>query len=125
MKPCMICLYKKIETDSAQELWNDMHTLKKTCLSLIKIGRKQFLQHNLTETTTCDPWERGKCIQGLKNQICTTEYFEAYCQLYLPSKNMSSKYMHHCLLQTNPSFPLVKASLVATLDNYRQFNLKR
>merc|ERR1711872_716661 len=43
MKPCMICLYKN-ETDSAQELWNDMHTLKKNLPLSQKIGRKQFLQ---------------------------------------------------------------------------------
>merc|ERR1719394_1281033 len=74
MKPCMICLYKN-ETDSAQELWNDMHTFK-------KIGRKQFLQQKQPHVIR----EReAKCIQGLKNQICTTEYFEAYCQLDLPS----------------------------------------
>jgi hypothetical protein len=59
-----------------------MHTLKKTCLSLKKIGRKQFLQQKQPHVIR----EReAKCIQGLKNQICTTEYFEAYCQLDLPS----------------------------------------
>merc|ERR1712117_456726 len=55
MKPCMVCLYKKIFA---------------------------------TETTTCDPWERGKMYSRLENQICTTEYFEAYCQLDLPSKQI-------------------------------------
>merc|ERR1711974_528060 len=88
-KPCMICLYKKLKRIPLKNSGMICTLLKKTCLSLIKIGRIQFLQHNLTETTTCDPWEKGKRIQGLKNQICTTEYFEAYCQLYLPSKNMS------------------------------------
>merc|ERR1711994_420611 len=82
MKPCMICLYKKNETDSAQELWNDMHTLEKACLSLKKIGRKQFLQQKQPHVIR---GREAKCIQGLKNQICTTENFEAYCQLDLPS----------------------------------------
>merc|ERR1719249_491901 len=62
MKPCMICLYKN-ETDSAQELWNDMHTLKKTCLSLKKNWKKTIFA---TETTTCDPWERGKMYSRLE-----------------------------------------------------------
>merc|ERR1712165_384154 len=82
MKPCMICLYKKNETDSAQELWNDMHTLEKACRSLKKIGRKQFLQQKQPHVIR---GREAKCIQGLKNQICTTENFEAYCQLDLPS----------------------------------------
>merc|ERR1719433_2014573 len=50
MKPCMIVCIKN-ETDSAQELWNDMHTLKKLA-SLSKNWKKTIFA---TETTTCDP----------------------------------------------------------------------
>ena len=62
-----------------------MHTLKKLASLSKKIGRKQFLQQKQPHVIR----EReAKCIQGLKNQICTTEYFEAYCQLDLPSKQI-------------------------------------
>jgi hypothetical protein len=43
-----------------------MHTYKKLASLSKKIGRKQFLQHNFTDTTTCDPWERGKMYSRLE-----------------------------------------------------------
>merc|ERR1719433_1325848 len=45
MKPCMICLYKN-ETDSAQELWNDMHTLKKLASLSKKLEENNFCNRN-------------------------------------------------------------------------------
>ena len=86
MKPCMICLYKKLKRIPLKNSGMICTLIKNLPLSQKKLEENNFCNTTLQIQPHVIRGREAKCIQGLKNQICTTEYFEAYCQLYLPSK---------------------------------------
>ena len=107
MKPCMICLYKKWNGFRSRTLEWYAHFKKNLPLSQKNWKKTIFA----TETTTCDPWERGKMYSRLeKSNMYDRIFWSILSTRSTIHTNMTSKYMHHCLLQKKPlpSFSLVK-----------------